>query len=63
MAPPVLTHLGKHTVARFMREFWQRRPLLIRQALPAFASPVTREQLFGLAARDDVESRCVGAFR
>ena len=63
MAPPVLTHLGTHTVARFMREVWQQRPLLIRQALPAFASPVTREQLFELAARDDVESRCVSAFR
>ena len=63
MAPPVLTHLGKHTVARFMREAWQRRPLLIRRALQAFVSPVTREQLFELAAHDDVESRCVSAFR
>lgn len=63
MTPPVLTHLGKHTVAWFMREAWQRRPLLIRQALPQFRSPVTREQLLSLAARDDVESRCVTAFR
>src|SRR5512139_464211 len=61
MTPPVLTHLGRRTVARFMREVWQRRPLLIRQALPAFAPPVTREQLFRLAARDDVESRLVTA--
>jgi len=63
MTPPVLTHLGRYAVARFMREAWQRRPLLIRQALPAFRSPVTREQMFALAARDDVESRCVTAFR
>jgi len=63
MTPPVLTQLGKHTVAWFMREVWQRRPLLIRQALPASASPVTREQLFELAAHDDVESRCVTALR
>ena len=62
MNPPVLTHLGRHTVTRFMREVWQRRPLLIRKALPAFSSPVTRAQLFDLAARDDVESRCVTAF-
>ena len=61
MTPPVLTHLGRRTVARFMREVWQRRPLLIRQALPAFAPPVTREQLFRLAALDDVESRLVTA--
>jgi 50S ribosomal protein L16 3-hydroxylase len=63
MALPVLTHLGKHTVAWFMREVWQRRPLLIRQALPGFRSPVTREQLFELAAQDEVESRCVTASR
>ena len=62
MSPPVLTHLGKHKVAWFMREVWQRRPLLIRQALPALASPVTREQLFELAARDDVQARCLTAF-
>jgi 50S ribosomal protein L16 3-hydroxylase len=62
MAPPVLTHLGRQSVAAFMREVWQRRALLIRQALPAFRSPVTREQLLALAARDDVESRCVTAF-
>jgi 50S ribosomal protein L16 3-hydroxylase len=61
MTPPVLTRLGRHTVARFMREYWQRRPLLIRQALPGFRSPVTRDQLFALARRDDVESRCVSA--
>ena len=63
MTAPVLTHLGEHTVARFMREAWQRTPLLIRQALPGLRPPVTRDQLFELAARDEVESRCVSAFR
>ena len=63
MAPPILTRLGPYPVAQFMREHWQRRPLLIRQALSGFRSPVAREQLFDLAARDDVESRCVTAFR
>jgi len=63
MAPPVLSHLGPYTVATFMREVWQRRPLLIRQALPRFRSPVTREQLFALAGRDDVESRLVTSSR
>jgi len=63
MAPTALTHLGEHPVTWFMREVWQRRPLLVRQALPGFRPPVTREQMFALAARDDVESRCVTAFR
>lgn len=58
----VLARLGPHRIDTFMRNVWQRRPLLVRQALPQFRSPVTREQLFRLAARDDVESRCVTAF-
>lgn len=62
MQPQVLTHLGSHTVARFMREIWQRRPLLIRQALPRFSAPVQRDDLLRLATRDDVESRLITAF-
>ncbi len=58
----VLDRLGPHRIDTFMRTVWQRRPLLVRQALPQFRSPVTRAQLFRLAARDDVESRCVTAF-
>lgn len=42
---------------------WQRRPLLVRRAIPGFRSPVDLETVFGLAARDDVESRLVTAFR
>jgi 50S ribosomal protein L16 3-hydroxylase len=59
---PALERLGEHSIDAFMREAWQRRPLLIRQALPAFKAPVTRAQLFALAARDDVESRLVTSF-
>jgi len=59
---PALTRLGQYSVAAFMRDTWQRRPLLIRQALPRFRAPVSREQLFALAARDDVQSRLVTSF-
>lgn len=60
--PPPLDRLGTLSVATFMREAWQRKPLLIRQALPGFRSPVSRAQLFALAAHDDVESRLVSRF-
>jgi len=46
-------------VARFMRDAWQRRPLLIRNAFPGFVPPVSRDALFELARRDDVESRLI----
>lgn len=46
-----------------MRRHWQRRPLLVRKAFPGFVSPVSREQLFELASRDDVESRVIRSVR
>jgi 50S ribosomal protein L16 3-hydroxylase len=62
MAAAPLTHIGKLAVAQFMRRHWQRRPLLVRNALPGFATPLDARALFALAARDDVESRLVTAF-
>jgi len=42
-----------------MRRHWQRRPLLVRAGLQPATSPVTRAQLFAMAADGDVESRLV----
>jgi 50S ribosomal protein L16 3-hydroxylase len=42
-----------------MRRHWQRRPLLVRQAMQVPVAPLSRTKLFALAARDDVESRLV----
>src|SRR6185312_17053262 len=49
--------LGGLTPATFMRRHWQKKPLLIRAAVVEAAALVRREELFALAARDDVESR------
>ena len=57
-----LTRLGALGVGDFMRRYWQKRPVLLRQALPQPVSPPSRGALFKLAARDDVESRLVTAF-
>uniref|UniRef100_A0A0H3WW40 Cupin n=2 Tax=Pandoraea faecigallinarum TaxID=656179 RepID=A0A0H3WW40_9BURK len=46
-----------------MKRYWHKRPLLIRQAIPGFAAPLSRDALFELAARDDVESRLVSHAR
>ncbi|SPA00405.1 conserved hypothetical protein, COG2850 [Cupriavidus taiwanensis] len=55
--------LGGMTPAAFMRDVWHRKPLLIRQAVPGIVPPVSRDALFDLADRDDVESRLVTHFR
>lgn len=51
--------LGGLTPQVFMRRHWQKQPLLIRQAVPGVQPPLSRSELFALAARDDVESRIV----
>ena len=51
--------LGGLTPQQFMRRHWQKKPLLVRQALPGLAAPVSRAALFELAAGDAAESRLV----
>jgi 50S ribosomal protein L16 3-hydroxylase len=51
--------LGGLPDARFLRRFWQKEPLLFRDAIAGFRGPFTASQLFALARRDDVESRIV----
>ena len=53
---PLLGHLSP---AQFMRRHWQKKPLLVRQALPDSKPLMTRAALFALAGRDDVESRLI----
>ena len=43
----------------FLDEYWQKRPLLIRNALPSFQSPISPEELAGLAMEGEVDSRIV----
>ncbi|WP_233881368.1 ribosomal protein uL16 3-hydroxylase [Paraburkholderia flagellata] len=63
-APDVATPLlGGLTPAQFMRKYWQKKPLLIRQAIPDIEAPLSRDELFALADSDDVESRLVTHFR
>ncbi len=47
------------TTAGFLRHYWQKKPLLLPAALPGFTSPVSPEELAGLACEDGVESRLV----
>lgn len=43
----------------FLRRYWQKRPFLVRGALPGFAGVINLRGLAALARRDDVESRIV----
>jgi 50S ribosomal protein L16 3-hydroxylase len=45
--------------ARFLRDYWQKRPLLIRNAFPDFVPPLTPDDLAGLACEELALSRIV----
>lgn len=51
--------LGGISAREFLRDYWQKKPLLIRQAIPAFESPVSPDELAGLSLEEEVESRLV----
>jgi 50S ribosomal protein L16 3-hydroxylase len=51
--------LGGLPARRFLARYWQKKPLLIRAALPHPPRRLSRALLFGLSARDDAESRIV----
>ncbi|MNZ37823.1 50S ribosomal protein L16 arginine hydroxylase [compost metagenome] len=51
--------LGGISADEFLRDYWQKKPLLIRKALPEFNSPLSPDELAGLALEDMIESRIV----
>jgi 50S ribosomal protein L16 3-hydroxylase len=51
--------LGGLSASAFLRKYWQKKPLLVRQAVAGFRDLLSPAELFALAGRDDVESRLV----
>jgi len=44
---------------RFLRDYWQKRPLLVRNAFAGFVPPLSADDLAGLACTDGALSRIV----
>ena len=51
--------LGGLSPQQFMKRHWQKKPLLVRGAVPGLQPLLGRNDLFALSAREDVESRLV----
>ena len=51
--------LGGMSAEEFLRDYWQKKPLLIRQAVPDFCGVVDWQEMQELAQRDEVLSRLV----
>ncbi|MDD5249302.1 MAG: cupin domain-containing protein [Rhodocyclaceae bacterium] len=60
MNTPFLKNLfGGMPVQQFLAEYWQKKPLLVRNALPGFTGLLSRDELIDLACSDEAESRFV----
>jgi 50S ribosomal protein L16 3-hydroxylase len=55
----ISTLLGGLTPRQFLEDYWQKKPLLIRAAMPGFTGLLTRDAMLDAACRDDVESRLI----
>ena len=54
------THiLGKTSVNDFLKNYWQKKPLLIKNAIPNFVSPITESDLFIIAQNEEAVSRLI----
>ncbi len=51
--------LGGLSPEIFLQTYWQKQPLLIRNALPNYQSPISPDELAGLACEEGIESRLI----
>ena len=47
------------SVDRFLSEYWQKKPLLIKGGFKNFVDPLSADELAGLALEEEIESRVV----
>ena len=54
-----LHFLGGMTAEKFLRDHWQKRPLLVKDAMPGFEGLLTPDELAGLSCMEEAQSRLV----
>ncbi len=54
--------LGDITPAQFLRDYWHKKPLLIRQAIPGFKPVIPFDALARMASENFIESRLITHF-
>lgn len=59
MQNQTLALLGNITPAEFLADYWQKKPLLIRNAIPHFKGLLNANDLAGLSCEDDAQARII----
>ncbi|WP_020409741.1 cupin domain-containing protein [Hahella ganghwensis] len=55
----MLQSLGSVSIEEFLSNYWQKKPLLIKNLFPDFECPLDHNDLAGLSLEEEVESRIV----
>lgn len=55
----IFSLLGNLSVNEFLRDYWQKKPLLIRAALPQFEGLLTPQAALKMACTEDVQARLI----
>ncbi len=50
---------GNIGIDEFLKDYWQKKPLLVRNAFPDFQPPIEPDDMAGLATMEEVESRII----
>lgn len=51
--------LNELTIEQFLAEYWQKKPVLLKGGFANFQDPISPDELAGLAAEEEIESRIV----
>ncbi|MDH5446459.1 MAG: cupin domain-containing protein [Gammaproteobacteria bacterium] len=51
--------LGDTSLTDFLKDYWQQKPLLIHTAVVNYVSPISADEMAGLACEQEVESRII----
>lgn len=54
-----LTQLGGISIEQFLREYWQKKPLLIKKAFPKFENPLDADEIAGLSLEPESQARLI----
>ncbi|WP_019027492.1 cupin domain-containing protein [Colwellia piezophila] len=52
-------NLKEMTQQEFLDEYWQKKPVVIRQGFKEFVDPIAADELAGIAMEEEIESRLV----
>ena len=54
-----LPMLGGLTIRAFLKDYWQKKPLFVKNALPEVSDMITADELAGLSLEPHIESRLI----